>query len=80
MWEEMLSWAQPAPAPAAVRAERPERPAGVWPGNLTLQLGGRRGQEGGFSSLLGQACGPRGSCLQWLGLEKGGRKGPWGWV
>lgn len=75
MWEEMLSWPQPALAPAAVRPECPERPTGGWPGDRTQQLGGRRRQEQGFSSLLNQTCGPREKIF-----ERGGKKGAWGHI
>lgn len=63
------------PAPAAVRAECSERPAGGWPGDLTLQLGGRRGQELGFHSLPGQACRPQGDMALVAGPEERGQKG-----
>ena len=63
------------PAPAAVRAECPERPAGGWPGDLTLQLGGRSGQELGFHSLPGQACRPQGGMPLVAGPEERGQKG-----
>lgn len=46
MREEVLSWTQPAlaPAPAAVRTECPERPARGWSHDFTQQLRRRRGQ------------------------------------
>lgn len=57
MWKEMLSRAQHAPAPAAVRAECPEKPAGG--GLVTLPCSwvgkGRRV----LSSLPGQVYRPR---------------------
>lgn len=74
MWEEMLSRTQPvlAPAPAAVRAECPEKPAGGWPGDLPQRLGGRRGREPAFSSLLSQTCRPRERGREGgLGLHRG---------
>ena len=60
------------------RAGCPERPAGGWPGDLTLQLSGSRGQEDGlpFPAWLGLWA--QGSCLWWLDLKKGVRMGAWG--
>lgn len=91
-WEEMLSWAQSAPAPAAVRAESPERPAGG--GLVALPCSWVEGE--GRRRLPSVPClvrptGPGwGSCFEWLGLEKGAEGGltpwrrnfvrPWGWA
>lgn len=68
MWEEMLSWAQCAPAPAAVRTECPEKPPR---GDLVILP--CMWAEGEFSSLSGQAYRPRGPwSWAWRKEQEGG--------